>query len=203
MELSDLTIPYLSDEVIHQKADNFLIKNWGDKIPVDIELIVERELKLDLIPLPGLKRIAGTEAFLSGDLSEIIFDNERPEVRIRFSIAHEVGHFVLHKEQINILRAKSYENWKEIIKNIPGPIWGRAEYQASEFAGRLLVPKQALIKSIKKRKSLIKQAKAILNDDSDSLIEYLAPSISKEFCVADKTMSIRFHKEDINPFDYF
>jgi len=203
LELSDLTIPYLSDEVIHQKADNFLIKNWGDKIPVDIELIVERELKLDLIPLPGLKRIAGTEAFLSGDLSEIIFDNERPEVRIRFSIAHEVGHFVLHKEQINILRAKSYENWKEIIKNIPGPIWGRAEYQASEFAGRLLVPKQALIESIKKRKSLIKQAKAILNDDSDSLIEYLAPSISKEFCVADKTMSIRFHKEDINPFDYF
>ena len=202
MELSKLNIPYLPDEDIRRKADNFRNKNWGDKIPVDIELIVERELKLDLIPLPSLKRITGTEAFLSGDLSEIIFDNERPEVRIRFSIAHEVGHFVLHKDQINILRATSYENWKDIIKSIPGPIWGRAEYQASEFAGRLLVPKQALIQSIMKRKSLIKKAKEILNDDSASLIEYLASNISKEFSVADKMMSIRFHKEDINPFDY-
>jgi Zn-dependent peptidase ImmA (M78 family) len=199
---SELNIPFLQDEEIKKQADYFRGKVWGDKIPVDIELIVEKELKLNLIPLPGLKRITGTEAFLSGDLSEIIFDDNRPDVRIRFSIAHEVGHFVLHKDQINILRATSYENWKEIIKNIPGPIWGRAEYQASEFAGRLLVPKQALINSIKERNLQIKKAKELLNNDSASLIEYLATNISKEFGVADKTMSIRFHKEDINPFDY-
>jgi len=202
LELSELNIPYLPDENIRQKADNFLNKNWGDNIPVDIELIVEKKLKLDIIPLPGLYRITGTEAFLSGDLNEIIFDVDRPDVRIRFSIAHEVGHYVLHEEQIKSLRTKSYENWKGVIKSIPGPVWGRAEYQASEFAGRLLVPLSALIQSIKKRRSLIEQARKIINDDSASLIEYLATNISKEFKVADKTMLIRFNKENINPFDY-
>lgn len=202
MSIVDVNIPFLQDEDIRRRADQFCEKNWGSNIPVDIELIVERELKLDLIPLPGLYKITGSEAFLTGNLKEIVFDTDRPEVRIRFSIAHEVGHYILHKEQIKMLRSESYEKWREIINNIPGPIWGRAEYQASEFAGRLLVPKQALIQSIKKRKSQIRQAKKILNEDSAALIEYLASNISKEFVVADKTMSIRFHKEDINPFDY-
>ncbi|MCW8811535.1 MAG: ImmA/IrrE family metallo-endopeptidase [Ignavibacteriaceae bacterium] len=202
MDLSKINIPFLHDEDIRRKANHFREKNWGDKIPVDIELIVEKELKLDLIPLPGLYKITGTEAFLTGDLLEVVFDTDRPEVRIRFSIAHEIGHFVLHKEQIEKLRAKSYEEWKKIINNIPGPIWGRAEYQASEFAGRLLVPKNALIKSIKKRKLLIEQAKKIINEDSAALIEYLASNISKEFNVADKTMQIRFEREKINPFSH-
>ena len=200
--MHELNIPFLSDEDLRLIADNFRIKNWGDGIPIDIELIVEKRLNLDLIPIPGLYKITGTEAFLSGDLNEIIFDTDRPDVRIRFSIAHEVGHYVLHKEQIKMLRAKSYDDWKEIINNIPGPIWGRAEYQASEFAGRLLVPGDDLISSIKKRKSLIEQAKKIINEDSSALIEFLATNISKEFKVADKTMLIRFHKENLNPFDY-
>jgi Zn-dependent peptidase ImmA (M78 family) len=202
LDLPEINIPFLQEEEIRKQADHFREKNWGDKIPVDIELIVERELKLDLIPLPGLYKITGTEAFLTGDLNEIVFDADRPEVRIRFSIAHEVGHFELHKEQIEKLRASSYEEWKEIIANIPGAIWGRAEYQASEFAGRLLIPRQVLINSVRNRKELIKQAKKIINDDSAALLEYLAANISKEFNVADKTMLIRLEREKINLFDY-
>jgi Zn-dependent peptidase ImmA (M78 family) len=202
LNLSEINIPFLKDDEIRLIADSFRKKNWGDKIPVDVELIAERELNLDLIPLPGLYKITGTEAFLTGDLKEIVFDADRPEVRIRFSIAHEIGHFILHKNQIEKLRSGTYEEWKAIIKNIPGPIWGRAEYQASELAGRLLVPKDSLIGSIIGRKELIIQAKKIINEDTSALREYLASNISKEFNVADKTMLIRFEREQINPYDY-
>lgn len=71
-----------------------------------------------------------------------------------------------------------------------------------EFAGRLLVPIEALKKAIKSRKSLIKQAQKIINNDVPAIIEYLAANIAKEFNVADKTLAIRLEKEKINPFDY-
>ncbi|MBU1297684.1 MAG: hypothetical protein KKB77_00845 [Bacteroidetes bacterium] len=46
-------------------------------IPVDIELIVERDLKLLVIPIPNLRYQAHTEAYLSGDLREINFTRTR------------------------------------------------------------------------------------------------------------------------------
>lgn len=50
--------------------------------------------------------------------------------RDRFTIAHELGHAVLHKAQIGFARP--------VDKNTK--IYCNAEWQANEFAGRLLLP---------------------------------------------------------------
>jgi hypothetical protein len=65
---SKVTIPYISDEVIRQRADEFREQCWGKKLPIDIELIVERNLNILIIPIPDFRYHAHTEAFLSGDL---------------------------------------------------------------------------------------------------------------------------------------
>jgi len=140
VDFSRIQIPFLDNDEIRRKADEFRKEYWGDRIPVDIELIVERNLRLTIIPVANLFSEAHTEAYLSGDLREIAYDPARPEPRIRFSIAHEVGHYVLHGEIIKQLRTSSYDEWKRIQLDLPDGLWGRAEYQAREFAGRLLVP---------------------------------------------------------------
>jgi Zn-dependent peptidase ImmA (M78 family) len=91
-DFTDIQIPYLSDDVIRQAADDFRKRTWGDKIPVDVEFIADNHLNILIIPINGLQSLAHTEAYLTGDLKEINYEPHCPEVRIRFTIAHEIGH---------------------------------------------------------------------------------------------------------------
>ena len=52
----------------------------------------------------------------------------------RFTIAHEIGHFIMHRKQMHMAR-KADDDTK---------IYCDSEWQADEFAGRLLVPTKDL-----------------------------------------------------------
>lgn len=150
--------------------------------------------------MSDLRYQAHTEAYLSGDLKEIAYDPARPDVRIRFSIAHEIGHYVLHKNLIAKLRTSSYEEWKEMQNDLPEALSGRAEFQAREFAGRLLVPPSLLIQELKVLKPLIEQAKKVLPDLEDSVIkELVSPKLAKRFHVSDDVIVRRMDTEGISP----
>jgi Zn-dependent peptidase ImmA (M78 family) len=130
LDFSKIWIPRLSNEEIRRRADEFRQQHWGEKIPVDVELIAERQLGLTIIPIADLRYTAHTEAFLSGDLRELVYDPALPDVRVRFSVAHELGHYLLHRDIISKLRSGSYEEWKDMQHEIPEALWSRAEYQA-------------------------------------------------------------------------
>lgn len=199
-DLKDIRVLYLRDEEIRARADDFRQQTWGDKIPVDVELIAERNLKLLIIPVADLRYQAHTEAYLAGNLREIVYDPASPDVRIRFSVAHEIGHLVLHSDIITKLRAGSYEEWKEIQRNLPDAIWGRAEYQAREFAGRLLVPPRQLVDALKELQPLIQKAKKIAPDLELPVIkELLSPKLAKKFYVSDQVIVRRMETEGISP----
>lgn len=197
-DFSKLQVPFLSNAEIWRRADEFRQLYWGDKIPVDVELIVERNLSLLIIPVPDLKYQAHTEAYLSGDLKEIVYDPGRPDVRIRFSVAHEIGHYILHRNLITKLRTSSYQAWKEMQQELPEGLWGRAEFQAREFAGRLLVPSSLLIQELKALKPLIEHAKKVVPDLEDSVIkELVSPKLAKRFHVSDEVIVRRMDAERI------
>ncbi len=199
-DFADIRIPFLRDDEIRLRADQFRVQHWGDKIPVDVELVAERNLRLLIIPIPDLYSKAHTEAFLSGDLKEIAYDPARPDFRIRFSIAHEISHIVLHVEAIKKMRAESFEEWKEIQANIPDALWGRAEYQAREFAGRLLVPPKQLIQALKELEPLIQQAKKIAPDLEIPVIkELVSRKLAKKVFVSDEVIVRRMDAEAISP----
>jgi len=94
-------IPVYSYEDLRKKADEFLLKyNPSGDIPVPIEEIVEFDFKINIVPVLGLQREFEVEGFTSGDLKNIYVDEYTYTDRItryRFTLAHEIGHIVLHR----------------------------------------------------------------------------------------------------------
>jgi Zn-dependent peptidase ImmA (M78 family) len=63
--------------------------------------------------------------------------------RLRFTVAHELGHWELHREYAARLTFASFEDFARHFKaDDPSRYW--LEKEANEFAGQLLVPVERL-----------------------------------------------------------
>ena len=148
-----MSIPFLTNDQLHKITKDFLRKYYPqDTLPVPIEEIIELQLKLDIVPTPGLLKGFEIDGFLTRDFSSIYVDDfvqsNRP-TRYRFTLAHEVGHLVLHKELLEGLATfDDVDSWREFVKNL-GPDKESYEYQGYAFAGFLLVPKHHLEARVK------------------------------------------------------
>lgn len=70
--LPSSSVPHLSYDQLRRYAEAFLARYHASKrIPIPIERIVEFELELDIIPVPGLEEAFEIVGFTSSDLSEI------------------------------------------------------------------------------------------------------------------------------------
>jgi hypothetical protein len=84
-------------------ADESRNKYWPESIlPVNTEEIVEFRLRLDIEPIKFLLSKIDIDAYLRRDLSGIVVDydcymEDRFANRMRFSFAHELGHFFCTK----------------------------------------------------------------------------------------------------------
>lgn len=83
---------------------------------------------------------------------------------------------------------------------MPDTLWGRAEYQAREFAGRLLVPPQLLVAELKKLQPLIEQARTVVPDIELPVIkDHVSTKLSKIFLVSHEVIIRRMDAEGISP----
>jgi len=94
-------------EEIREKAEEFRKKfvHPSDKIPIPIEEILEFDLNITLWPVDGLLEKIDIDGFLSNDLKTLFVDkriymDSRYYRRLRFTYAHEIGHLVIHEEEI-------------------------------------------------------------------------------------------------------
>ena len=142
--------PYNPKERIWQEADRLRAAYpAGCKLPVEVLDLAEFDLGLDLVPVDGLREQLDIDSLLMGDLKSILVDkrafmNPRLEYRLRFSVAHEIGHLILHRDIFAGLKHASAREWFDYISALPDVEYGWVEWQAYEFAGRLLVPPDAL-----------------------------------------------------------
>ncbi len=97
----------LSRDFIRRKAEEFRKEfvRPPNQIPVPIIDIIELKLELTPIPVPNMLKSIDVDAFLSNDLKSIYVDqdiyfDDRYLNRLRFSLAHEVGHLILHEKEI-------------------------------------------------------------------------------------------------------
>lgn len=153
----EITAPNLSYEQINQEANKFLEQYWkSGTIPVDIERIAEFDFHLNIFPFPNLQNSFDVEGFLSGDLTTLYIDefvyDQRP-TRYRFSIAHEIGHIILHRAIIESIYPRSVSGWRDFMLNVDPGTYGSLEYQAYVFAAATLMPRLDLQKlfAIKKK----------------------------------------------------
>ncbi|MBU4369357.1 ImmA/IrrE family metallo-endopeptidase [Patescibacteria group bacterium] len=145
-----MQISYLSDEKIKKIANDFRAEFWGNSIPVEMEDIIELKLKIDIVQSIGLKYFHGIDMLIKSDFKSIYVDNnnyldDTQKNRLRYSYAHEIGHFVLHKDIYKKFGIKNEEDLcaaqekKSYQKNIK-----RIDRQAEIFAGHLLIPEERL-----------------------------------------------------------
>lgn len=198
-------IPYLSKEESWEKAEEFrkTIGGAGNSVPIDIFNIIEFDLDIELVPRPGLQSQLGAGAFLTVDGTQIAVDHEQYMStgagyrRARFSVAIEIGHLVLHNEVIKSFGISSKRDWEDYATTfLTAKQYDRISMQAIEFAGRLMVPRNALVECVRKRRDLLDAPHA--NElSNDLLAEGFASLVCDDFLLTKHVLKPRILYERI------
>ena len=173
------------NETIDRKARDMLKKANALAQPVDLKRILG-ELKLELRVRPMEEEYSG---FLAVDKRVIVANKLHPPVRRRFTIAHEIGHYDLHRRNqdtanVFIDRTAYFHNEQEVY--FRGDQLGVADYrmevEANAYAAGLLMPRELL--------------EQYLNQHSDKINLSKSESIrvlAEEFEVSRLAMGYRLH----------
>ena len=199
---------YLSKKDLRAEAEKFREQYWPNGVlPVNMEEIIEAKLDLDIEPLHGISELINIDAYLKSDISGIVvdykqyMDNEnRYERRLRFSFAHETGHYVLHDYIFNNFNIDNPKDYYDFIINAPKEDYRYFEYQANEFAGRLLVPKEELIEVLGVACDAIKEKgdeQFLINTDKDIVLLGSAPKLCRPFGVSEEVIIRRVREEGL------
>ena len=175
---------FTEDEEIAKHADGFLQKYHKSKsTPVPIEEIIDLDFNIDIIPVPGVQDLCDVEGFISPDFKAIyvdkyVYDN-RP-YRFRFTLAHEIGHLIIHKEklsQIEIDPTDAVNSWARFLDEIDSRDHSKIEYQGYTFGGLILVPPNNLLEQFNANlpmvEPLVEEAKS-MGASRHSYLKYAA-----------------------------
>ena len=198
---------WIEKEDLWQIVDNFSKEYWPEgAVPIDMELIVEKRLGLNIEPIRSLLRDHDIDAYLRWDLTGIVVDyecymEERFSNRVRFSFAHEIGHYILHKDVIEQIGMSTTDEWKDSVLALVEKEYKGYEWQANEFAGRLLVPHNVLKKQINETFKAQNSAPLhkYLESDTDVALALISNSLSQTFGVSDEVIQRRIEREGLWP----
>ena len=206
MDYSAFKCKWIDQNQLRELADQKRQKYWPEGIlPVDTTKIIELRLRLEVEPMFDLLSTLDVDAYLKSDLSGIVVDhdcymNDKFLNRLRFSMAHELAHYFLHREIYSSLSLSSPEDWKEFIQNVPETEYEAFEYQANEFAGRFLVPYEKLKSAIMDSIEMIKRSGIeYLLSDSDMVLSRISPFLRRIFGVSEQVIEIRIRREKLWP----
>ena len=154
-----MKIPWISKEQIALKAMD-LIENFQTmagymvKPPIPVEEIIERSLGLRLV-YEDLGKVFGSNDVLGATYvaSKVICINERlfkhsSEGRLVFTCAHEAGHWVLHRQHVDVEGRRNLKGAAIVsrLSDAKAPI----EWQADYFAACLLMPEKEIREAFQK-----------------------------------------------------
>ena len=178
-----------------------------DRLPVDVFSLVELQLRLDVIPFDDLSARYQIDAALTPDFSGIYVDAESyilwergpvwKQNRLRFTVAHELGHWALHRDYAAGLNFASFDDFARHFKaDDPNRYW--LEKEANEFAGRLLVPVERLREHFDR---FAAQIGSIMPNwlRSEDLRAKFADTVAPKFGVHQQTILTRLDREDLWP----
>lgn len=197
--------PFISQQQCWAAADQFRQQYWpSGEIPVDVLAVAEFDLDLEIRTITGLKEDADVDALLLGDWKTLIVDqqqylDDRFINRLRFSIAHELGHYVLHKAVFDTIPRGTADEWIAFMLEMPEKEYGLLEYHANEFAGRLLVPETELKPQFEKVLLEVERKGITRNQLSDAHLSYLCIPLAKHFAVSQEVIERRLTKEKLWP----
>ncbi len=176
-------------------------------LPIDVFTVAELDLKLDIIPFDDLFAKYNMDAMLLQNFTGIYVDAEAyqylengpvwKQKRLRFTFAHELGHFVLHKAEA---AKHSFSNFTDFFRWLhkDSPARYRIEQEANEFAGRLLVPHTRLQTDF----DIFSQQAGQISPNWKSLPDLrhaFADRLSDKYGVNTQVIEVRLDRETIWP----
>jgi len=192
-----LLVPFMAAEEIRRAAESVLEQHQpGGGIPIEIEQIIEFGFEMEIRPVKGLNARFGLEGAISHGLDTVVVDEDfmtRTQNRYRFTLAHELGHRVLHGDIIRNIQFGDRQGWKSAVLSIDAQAYARLEHQAYVFAGHMLVPTSALMDACEEARRLA--VGVDLSEMGTTAISYVAGNIAKEFRVSTAVMERRIAAE--------
>ena len=197
-----LNIPFLPKAVLASKASSFLSDNELTDIPIDIEFVAEQNYGMHIIPFSSLLHEFGIDGYSASDFTAIYVDefvyNQRP-TRLRFTVAHELGHKVLHEQYLDLLKFSSVEQWVRVVSDrLDRSDYDKMEFQANVFAGLVLVPQHHLEAGFQEQLQIltpqIEHAKSngfTRSDYVDNVVYAIADALLASFDVSLEVVTIR------------
>jgi len=167
---------------IDTKAENILRQTEMLRVPVDVELVAHRlNLQIEAVPLG--ESVSGLLVVEKGH-GVIGYNMTQAPVRQRFTIAHEIGHFILHRNDnpSALFIDTQYIVYRRDVKSSTGE--DRREREANRFAAALLMPATLLHNEIQ-------------NHPFDFGDEEMLTTLASKFQVSTQAMSIRLSNLNI------
>jgi Zn-dependent peptidase ImmA (M78 family) len=159
-----------------KKLAQYLIKIHKLKTPVDVNFLVQQEGIM--IMKKSLEDSVSGMLVIKDDQSIIVVNISHHSNRQRFTIAHELGHYFLHKSSANVFFDESLLFFRD-EKSTQGTKF--QEVEANIFAAELLMPEQVM------RERISQKPLDALDDFEQSALGQLAT----EFQVSCQALTIR------------
>ncbi|MFC1544588.1 ImmA/IrrE family metallo-endopeptidase [Gemmatimonadota bacterium] len=196
-----IEVPFRDYDNIRAYAEDFLSRYHPQRlIPVPIERIVELGMGIDIIPVHGLKDAIDSDGYISNHFQSIAMDlriYKEYDNRRRFTIAHEIGHMVMHKQILEKFEFESIEEWKGFVTSIDPKQYSHLEVQANKFAGLVLVPSGQLHEMYVKAEAMVLDSGFTRVEMPDMFNGFACRWLAQKFSVAERTVEIRLKLEGI------
>jgi Zn-dependent peptidase ImmA (M78 family) len=178
-----------------------------DRTPIDVFTFFEIDLGLNPIPFDDLTAKYRVEAAITSDFTGIYLDAEQynlmeqgPEWklnRLRFTIAHELAHYFLHRDLPQAEHFASLPAFACWTSDYCGRKY-TVEQEANEFAGRLLGPEARLVACFDE---FAPEAEKLLPNfmASGPLRDKFAEKIAPRFGVNSQVIAVRLDRDSLWP----
>lgn len=133
---------------LNQRAERILRETGTYRVPVPIEIVAHR-LNLTTEASPLGDNVSGM-LVVENDRGAIGYNSSHARVRQRFTVAHEIAHYLLHLKKN--LRSQLFIDPFVIFRRDDNSGTGndREEVQANQFGAAILMPSTLVLKEIKK-----------------------------------------------------
>lgn len=162
------------------KAEREATKVWtkaGKPVPVPIDEMI-RDYELDLRESALEDSISGMMVTKEDGSAVVVINENHHENRKRFSMAHELGHYLLHRTARSIFVDASEQKFYRDAEASTGT--KLQEIEANAFAAELLMPQESIEERVTETLTML----------DEPIIEKLAA----EFCVSQSAMIFRLQK---------
>lgn len=162
-----------------------------------IEEIADFDFGLDIVPFPDLRKNWEIDGFLGYERKAIYVDQFQMMNRLtryRFTLAHEVGHLLLHEDLYKEANIVSLEDYLQFQQKLDSDLRDAYEFQAMNLAGRILLPQRPFMTACR---SLLQEVRPKLPEVADWTVvgELIGRRVAPAFEVSDEVAGRRLFKD--------